>query len=74
MMDINDMSNDELYDHAYKLEEENEALKAALCTATTQVRDLVNDWPVRELCETPKETYDRLTLLVPNHSVSPLDR
>jgi hypothetical protein len=47
-------------------------LERALCTATCQMRDLCNGWPVDELAERPIETMKRLDRLVPNNEVQRL--
>jgi hypothetical protein len=47
-------------------------LESALIAATCMMRDLVNGWPIDELCQSPEEALTTLDRPVPNHEVMPL--
>ena len=60
------------HERVLELERDADELRKALVTASCQVRDLVNGFPVDELHVSPEETMARLDQLVPDHEVLPL--
>lgn len=63
---------DKLVEGVRSLKNERFELREALVVATMQMRDLIAGYPERELCESPRVTFRRLSRLVPNHGVPEL--